>query len=357
MMRYVLGLSMAAILAAVGCSSSSSSPTPLTTTGADAGTTDAGGPKSLCMLADLGGLNDKSFNETAFSGVKQANTSYGFLFDAKESKSAADYQPNMDGFLATKSCTVIISVGFGSTDVAKDAATKNPDLKFQVLDTAVDPEMPNVWSQLYATEESSFLAGYTAAAFSKSGKVATFGGMQIPPVMDFMDGFAKGVEYYNSKKAAQVQLIGWDRQARTGLFSNDFNDKTKGKTMGEDLLNQGVDVIFPVAGPLGLGTAEAAYVRGNAYVIGVDSDWTQTAPSYKDVVLTSVVKRLDRSVVTMAGAVNDGTFKGGTYRGNLKNGEVDIAPFYGFDAKISADIKADLASIRQDIIDGKIQAK
>src|SRR5262249_43156804 len=157
-------------------------------------------------------------------------------------------------------------------------------------------------------------------------KVGTFGGINIPPVTDFMVGFQEGIEYYNTKHSATVQLIGWDNAKKDGLFTGDFNDQDKGKQFGQNLLDEGADIIMPVAGPVGLGAAAAVKAAGNAMLIGVDQDWFVSAPEYDDIVLTSVQKRLDLSVENAAKAVADGSFKGGVHVGTLASGEIGIAP-------------------------------
>jgi basic membrane protein A and related proteins len=340
----------------LGCSSSSSEPAPGPTATPDAGDA-ATTVNKICMVADIGGLNDRSYNQTAFDGVKQAKTLYGWEIEVAEAKSEADYTPDTDRLAQTGKCALIVEVGPLLFDVTKAAAAKYPSQKFQIFD-AVLPEAPNVWGQGYAIDEPSFLAGYVAAAVSKTGVVGTFGGVKIQGVIDFMDGFALGVEYYNTKNAKNVQVIGWDVASQTGTFAGTFIDKTKGRQIGEDFLNQKVDIIFPVAGGVGLGAGDAMLARGgtNMWLIGVDSDWTQSAPAaYTDLILTSVLKKLDRSVVSAVKALVEGTFKGGEYRANLASGQIDLNGFGKYDSMVPVQVKTDLEQIRADIIAGKIK--
>jgi basic membrane protein A len=333
------------------CSSSTSNPSAGVDAGADAG----GPPGTVCLVADTGGLDDHSFNETAFDGVKQAKVQYGWEGIASEAQSAADYAPNIQKFIASGKCNLIVTVGFTLTDATAAAADATPGAHFQLLDATTDPLRANVWGQLYATDQASFLAGYVAAGTSKTGVVGTFGGMQIPPVTSFMNGFALGVAYYNKQNAANVQILGWDVQAQTGRFTGDFVNQQTGGAVAQDFLSQGADIIFPVAGAVGFGAAGVVLAHGgSAYVIGVDNDWTVSAPAYASVTLTSVVKKLDKSVLTAVGALVNGTFKGGTNTSLLASGEVDIAPFHQLDSVVPAKVKTDLDTIRAGIVSGAI---
>jgi len=152
-------------------------------------------------------------------------------------------------------------------------------------------------------------------------------------------------------------VLGWDVARQDGLFTGNFDRTDDGRRIGEDLLNEGADIILPVAGRVGLGTAALVQELGNAYLIGVDSDWAETYPEYADIMLTSIEKRLDVSVVFTVQSIVDGTFTGGTHIGTLETGEVGLAPFYKFDSLISNEVKADLEQIKQDIIAGKIKTK
>lgn len=310
----------------------------------------------ICQVTDVGGIDDKSFNQTAWSGAQRVAAEFNAEARYLESQQQTDYEKNLQEFLKSD-CDLIVTVGFLLGDATKAAAEANPDQKFQILDFAYDPPIPNVWGQVYATDQGAFLAGYVAAAVSKTGKVGTFGGINIPPVTDFMIGFELGVKYYNEKNNANVQVLGWDTAKGDGLFTGNFESTDDGRRLGETLMDEGADVIMPVAGPVGLGTAAAIKERGNAYLIGVDSDWYESAPEYKEVVLTSVLKRLDVSVFEAARAVADGTFTGGTKVASLANDGVGIAPFHDLDAIVPQQVKDDLPGIIKDIVDGKIKTK
>jgi basic membrane protein A len=307
----------------------------------------------VCEVTDTGGIDDKSFNATAWKGVTDAETQLGIQGKYLESKEVADFEKNINAFLDEK-CDMIITVGFLLSDATKAAATANPNVKFSIVDNSYDPIIPNVVSQAFQTDEAAFLAGYLAAGVTKTGKVGTFGGMQIPTVTIFMDGFARGVAYYNQAHSTTVQVLGYDPTAKTGLFTNDFNDQQKGNDMAVSLMDEGADIILPVAGPVGLGAAAAVKARGNAYIIGVDSDWYLTAPDYKSIELTSVMKLMDVTTLNVIKSGMDGSFKGGNTVGTLANGGVALAPFHDLDSLVSSSLKSELDQVKADILSGKI---
>ena len=329
---------------------------PAEPTMAPAEPTMAPAPKlKACQVTDTGGIDDKSFNATAWKGVEDAVAKLGVEGKYLESKEVADFEKNLNAFVEEK-CDVIISVGFLLGDATKAAAENNPDMKFSIVDYGYDPIIPNVVGQVFNTDEAAFLAGYLAAGMTKTGKVGTFGGLPIPTVTIFMEGFAKGVSYYNTAKSAKVVVLGWDlANPDKGLFTNSFDDQNMGKEFGNSLMDEGADIIMPVAGPVGLGTAAAIKERGNGMLIGVDSDWFLTAPTYADITLTSVLKKMDVTSFDVIKSVQDGKFAGGFVTGDLKNTGVDLAPFHDMDSKVSAELKAELDKVRAGLLDGTIK--
>jgi basic membrane protein A len=162
------------------------------------------------------------------------------------------------------------------------------------------------------------------------------------------------VEYYNEQHGTSVETLGWDPATQTGLFTGNFESLDDGRAMGESLMDEGADIILPVAGPVGLGTAAAAQERGGVYIIGVDVDWTITSPEYTDITLTSILKKMDVTTFKAINAALDGTFEGGVVVGTLENEGVDIAPFHVLDDMVSGALKAELDGVRAGIIDGTI---
>jgi len=306
-----------------------------------------------CQVTDTGGIDDKSFNATAYKGVTDAVAQLGVEGKFLESQQQTDYEKNINAFL-DEGCDLIITVGFLLGDATAAAAGANPNQKFSIVD--VDYlDFPNLLGQAFKTDQAAFLAGYVAAAVTQTGKVGTFGGIQIPTVTVFMDGFALGVQYYNSQKGTSVEVLGWDPATQTGLFTGNFESTDDGRAMGETLMDEGADIIMPVAGPVGLGTAAAVQERGGGYIIGVDSDWTLTSPEYTDITLTSVLKKMDVTTFNAIKAVVDGTFAGGLTVGTMENGGVALADFHSLDSMVSAELKAELEQIKAAIIAGTIQ--
>ena len=307
----------------------------------------------VCQVTDAGGIDDKSFNATAYKGVLAAVDELGVEGKYLESQQQTDYEKNINAFLE-EDCDLIVTVGFLLGDATAAAAGANPDQKFAIVDFAYDPMFENVLGLTFDTAQAGFLAGYAAAGMTQTGKVGTFGGIQIPPVTVFMDGYAWGVAYYNQVKGTNVEVLGWDPAAQTGLFTSNFESTDDGRALGETLMDEGADIIMPVAGPVGLGTAAAVQERGNAYIIGVDTDWYVSAAEYAPIILTSVLKNMDVAVFDASKAVVDGTFAGGVYVGTLENGGVGLASFHDLDSMVPAELKAELDDVKAKIISGEI---
>ena len=303
----------------------------------------------ICQVTDVGGIDDKSFNATAWKGIEDSVADFGVEGQYLESQEQSDYETNINAFIE-QGCAVIITVGFLLGDATAAAAEANPDQEFGIIDFAYDPAIDNVTGHVFATDQAAFLAGYVAAATTETGVVGTFGGIPIPPVTVFMDGFWYGVQYYNAQKGTDVQVLGWDPAAPDqGLFTGNFESLDDGRALGVSLMDEGADVIMPVAGPVGLGTAAAVQERGNAWIVGVDNDWSQTASDYADVILTSVLKNMDSTVYTQVENYLNGVDSGALIVGTLESGGVGIAG--SFDAELQAELDAAAAGV----IAGEIQ--
>ena len=320
-----------------------------------AATPVAAGTIRVGQITDVGGIDDKSFNATAWLGIQRAIEELGIEGRYLESQQQTDYIKNIQEFV-TQKYDLIVTVGFLLGDATKEMAERHPDRKFAILDFNYEPPLPNVLGMVFATDEAAFLAGYVAAGMTKTGTVATFGGLPIPPVTIFMEGFEAGVKYYNQVKGTRVRLLGWNSQTQRGVFAGNFESTDDGRRIAESFFDEGADIVMPVAGPVGLGSAAAARDRG-AMIIGVDTDWYVSAPEFGSTYLTSVVKRMDVAVYDVIKMVLEGRFKGGTYVGTLANGGVDIAPFHEYEDKVPAWLKAEVEQIRQKIINGEIDIR
>jgi basic membrane protein A len=311
------------------------------------------------MVTDTGGIDDRSFNASAWAGLQAAKEAQSSVEPKYVASTAeADYEPNLRQFV-TQKCNFILSVGGLMGDATKKVAAENTSQQFGIVDSSVEGAT-NVFPMQFATEQAAFLAGYVAAGYSKTGKVATYGGLKIPPVTVFMDGFADGVAHYNKIKSKNVKVIGWDKAKQNGTFAENFGDQNKGKTITNSQVSQGADVVMPVAGGTGLGTADVAKASGGKVsVIWVDQDGCKSAEQYCDVFLTTVVKNITDAVETAVADGASGKTLGSTpgYLGTLENSGVSIAPFNQFDSKVDAGLKAEVEKLKADIIAGTVKVE
>jgi basic membrane protein A and related proteins len=193
------------------------------------------------MVTDVGGIDDKSFNATSWKGVEDAIAQLGIEGRYLESQQQTDYAKNITEFLQ-QNYNVIVTVGFLLGEDTSKFAQANPNVPFAIVDYGYDPVIPNVLALTFSTDQAAFMAGYVAASMTKSGKVGTFGGMDIPTVTIFMKGFAQGVAYYNEKNGTKVEVLGTD------FYVGNFESTDDGRRAGESLMDEGADIIMPVAG-------------------------------------------------------------------------------------------------------------
>ncbi len=306
-----------------------------------------------CIVSDSGGFEDKSFNQTSYAGLEAAAETLGIETGEIESNAPSEFEDNINA-MVQQDCNSITTVGFLLGDATEKAAKKNPDVDFSIVDYGYAKPPKNLKGLLFNTAEPSYLAGYLAAGVSESGIVGTFGGAQIPSVTAFMDGFQLGIERYNEDNGTDVQLVGWDRETQKGTFTQDFESKTKGQNAAEEEITQGADIIFPVAGPAGLGALDAVQDQG-LKAIWVDTDGCESAAEYCDVLLTSVMKGMDVAVHDAITASANGNFDNTPYTGTLENGGVGLAPFHEQEGAVPAELAGKLDELRQQIIDGEIK--
>ncbi|HEY0186504.1 MAG TPA: BMP family ABC transporter substrate-binding protein [Cellulomonas sp.] len=347
-MIRVAALSGALALALAACGSAPEDDAS-STGGTDAATVDF----KACMVSDSGGFEDKSFNQSGAEGLDQAGDELGVEVVKVESTSETDFTPNVAS-LVSQDCDLIIGVGYLLADAMTAAAEENPDIEFALVDSAFNEELDNAQPLLFNTQEAAYLAGYVAAGTTSTGVVATFGGIQLPTVTIFMDGFADGVAKYNEDNGTSVTLLGWDKEAQTGSFTGDFENQTNGQNLAKGFIDQGADIIMPVAGPVGLGAAAAALEAGDVSIIGVDADWYETAPDYSSIVLTSVMKEIGQAVYDTVEAASEGNFSNTAYVGTLENGGIGIAPFHDFESVVPADVSSAVDDLSAQIISGDL---
>jgi basic membrane protein A len=319
-------------------------------------------------VTDMGGVDDKSFNALGWKGVTDAKAQLGVDGKYLESTQQSDYAKNIQQMLSEK-MDLIVTVGFLLGVDTASAAKANPNQKFAIIDYSFpdcwpgavvgtdcgsDVDLTNVRGLMFQTDQAAFLAGYLAAGMTTTGKVGTFGGIALPTVTIFMKGYEAGVKYYNQKHSTSVAVIGWDNATGEGLFTGNFNSTDDGRSFATSMVQENVDIIMPVAGPVGLGSAAYCQESGKCLIIGVDADWYDTAPEYKSVELASVLKKVDVAVFKTIQDVVNGTFTGGTVNYTIADGGVDLGPFHDFDSQVSADLKAEIAQAKQDLIKGTL---
>lgn len=311
-----------------------------------------------CVVSDAGGFDDKSFNQLSFEGMVQAAHELGVEYKNVESNSETDFAPNIEN-LVSQGCNAIVSVGFALSAATVEAATANEGVDFILVDDAADNDFDgekdaeNVKPLLYNTAEAAFLAGYLAAGYSEAGKVGTYGGMEFPTVTIFMDGFYQGVNYYNEENGTAVEVVGWN--GSTGSFTGGFDAGPEAKTVAQNIIDQGVDVLLPVGGPIYQSGLQAIKESNrDIALIGADADLFVTDPSTEDFVLTSILKDMKLSVyeATMSSANDE--FDPTAYIGTLENEGVGIAELHNFEDKVDPELWTAVQDLQQQIIDGDV---
>jgi basic membrane protein A len=354
----VLVLGAGALVAPLAASSSSA--TTSRTAPVHSTTTKApqAGKFLACMVTDTGGIDDRSFNASSWQGVQEAESAT-IAGKYLQSTSESNYIPNIDAFIAEK-CGIIVTVGFLMGGDTQTAAKAHPGQKFAIVDYTYSPAVKNIDALVFDTVQDGFLGGYLAAGMSKTHKVATFGGLKLPTVTIYMDGFWDGVQYYNRQhpKLTPTKVLGWSEVTQNGSFTGDFTNQTKGEQLTATFISEGADIVFPVAGNVGLGAAAAVKSAdnsgGNVNMEWVDTDGCVSAPQYCKYFITSVTKGIQAAVKNSIVTTASGQFKGGNYIGTLANGGVALTPFHDFSSKVPTTLKNELAKIKAGIESGKI---
>ncbi|KLU09125.1 BMP family protein [Kocuria sp. SM24M-10] len=309
-----------------------------------------------CIVSDSGGFQDRSFNQNSYEGLQAAQESMGIEIQQAESQAETDFVPNLNS-MVQQGCDLTVAVGFLLADATREAAEANPESNFAIVDDA-SIELDNVKPLVYNTAEAAFLAGYVAAGTTQTGKVAAYGGMDIPTVTVFMDGFADGVAHYNETKGENVELLGWNKDAQDGTFVNSFTDTSAAKTTTQNFINEGADIIMPVAGQAALGTLDAVVAANDGgdevRFVWVDADGYETLDQGQQYQLTSVLKQMSTSVQDVVENSAEGEFSNEPYIGTLENGGVGIAPYHDQEEAVGEELAAEVEQLQQDIIDGTV---
>ena len=260
------------------------------------------------MVTDVGGVNDKSFNQTSWEGL-QALDPEVFEVNYLESKTDADYQTNINTFI-DEEYDLIICVGYMLADATREAAEANPDQKFAIIDDASCADLENVACLMFAQEQASYLVGLVAGSVTESNTVGYVQGMVSDSMNLFGIGYIAGV----LEACPEAEVLQYN--------ANNFGDIAGGSTAAKDMITKGADVIYHAAGGTGIGVINTCAEEG-IWAIGVDTDQSTLAPDY---VITSAMKRVDVASQDISKAVADGTYEAGVHLYDLSNGGVDLSP-------------------------------
>ena len=337
-------LAGALVLTACGGSSTSSTDT---TPGSSGSSSSA--PKSdlkVGLAYDIGGRGDQSFNDAAARGLDKAKTDLGIETKELEASNGEPESAKEERLrvLATAGYNPVIAVGFAYSGSVAKVAKEMPDTKFAIIDDAAAVG-DNIANLLFASEQGSYLVGVAAGLKTKTNNVGFVGGVDVPLINTFQAGYEAGVKATNPKVKVQVKYL-----TQPPDFSG-FGDPAKGKTAAAGMFDAGADVVFQVAGGSGGGVFEAAQAAGGK-AIGVDSDQYNTAdPKVKDVIMTSMLKKVDVAVYDFITSVNDDKFTAGTTTYDLAKDGVGYATSGG---QVD-DIKTQLEDAKAKIISGEIK--
>lgn len=325
----ILSMALMATVAMVGCSSSDEK--------AEEKIYNVG------IVLGEGGANDQSFNQSSIEGLEKAKSELGINGTYLEATQDADYVPNIDVFI-DQNVDLIIGVGYTTADAMLDAAKSYPERNFVIIDHNYEEDGVEIPSNMicvtFDEREAAYLVGLIAAQMSETNKVGFIGGMEIPNITRFEEGFVAGIKAGNP----DTQYV--------SQYANSFDDAGLGKSIANQMYSKGADVIFSAAGGVGTGAIESAK-ENNKYAIGVDMDQNNLAP---DNVITSAMKRVDIGVLDIIDKAKSGSFEGGkavVY--GLKEEAVGIAP--SSDKNVPKEILDLVEQQKQLIIDGKLNIK
>ena len=286
------------------------------------------------MVTDVGGVNDGSFNQSAWEGLQRAGEAFGCEVKYIESKGDADYVPNIESFL-DEDYDLIVCVGYMMADAVRDAAELYPDQKFAIIDDASNADLDNVTCMMFEQEQASYLVGLAAGYTTESNIVGFVTGAANETMNSFGYGYCAGVLDANP----DATILQYN--------ANNFGDASGGKTAVNTMVTKGADVVFHAAGGTGIGVIDGCK-ENKIWAIGVDSDQSPLAP---ETILTSALKRVDNACYDATKKTILGTLEGGVETYDLAAGGVDIAPTTD---NLSKDVLEKIEDAKKDIIAGDL---
>ncbi|MBC8063119.1 MAG: BMP family ABC transporter substrate-binding protein [Clostridiaceae bacterium] len=303
-------------------------------------------PFKVGIVLSIGGLGDKSYNDSAYKGVQLAVKKLGIEFDYIEPSTTINSEVNLGANhlrqYAKEKYDLVIATGFLLKDGCEQVAREYPDVKFILIDSIVDA--PNVTDLVFKAEEGSFLVGSVAGLVTKTNVIGYIGAQDIPFFRKFQGGYMQGVSLVNPKAKVISKYV-------NGL--NPFLVPNRGNELANELIDQGADVIYTAAGSTGIGAIEACKKRG-VYAIGVDNDQDYIE---KGTVITSMVKKVDKAVYDSIELAVKGNLKPGILEFGVSNGGTDTSEFLYTKAQLPAGTLEKINGIKKDIISGKIKIK
>jgi basic membrane protein A len=295
------------------------------------------------LVTDVGEIDDKSFNQSAWEGVKKAESELGAHVEYVETKDAKDYAANIELF-ADKGYDVIVTVGFALGQATVEEAAKYPNVKFIGVDQFQGEPVENVAGLLFPEDKAGFMAGALAAQLSKTGTIAAVLGTDlVPPVVAFKEGYEAGARYINP----DITIIS---TYHPGGLDVAFVDPEWGAATAKQAIDQGADVVFGAGGKTGNGALIEVASHEGLYCIGVDTDQWETVPEAHPCLVSSAMKLITPGVFELIQKAQDGEFPSGNYFGS-----VGLAPFHDFDSQIPQEVKDKLEEIKTGLFDGTIE--
>jgi basic membrane protein A len=309
---------------------------------------------TIGLSTDEGGLNDKSFNQSADEGVKKAKDEFGFNYKFLESAKKEDYTANLESLIEEGS-NLTFAIGFQMFDAVTAVAKNHPDKNLAIIDSEV--KLPNVASIMFKEQEGSFLMGVIAGKMTKTNKIGFIGGKDFDLINRFEVGFAAGVKSVNPEAAKGLLSTDGKSAGTTVKYADSFIDSAKGKELAKSLYNDGCDIVYHAAGGVGIGLFTAAKELKDAgkevWAIGVDKDQAAEMPDYAGVILSSMMKRVDAATYNQSVAISKNEFKGNTtVTLGLKEKGVGIAETSS--KNVPKDVLKEVTKYENQIIDGKI---
>ncbi|MGI8434846.1 MAG: BMP family lipoprotein [Nocardioidaceae bacterium] len=368
---WFVAVGLATSVIAAGCANDQSTTSDATTPASTSASSSTGGQaepvqpavtlKDLCasdysdikapagfkagLVTDVGTVNDGSFNQFAYEGLKAAEACFGIETDFIETASQADYNNNLTTIL-TNDPDVVVTTGFLLADSTLKYANDNPDVDWIGIDQFQEAYPDNYEGILFREDQGGYLAGALAALLTESDVIGVVAGREdVPPVVRYVNGYEAGAKSINP----DVQVL--------RVYNSSFDDPAKGASDAKQMIGEGADVIFGAGGITGSGGVRAAAESG-AWAIGVDQDQYATifgsgSANGADRIASSAVKRVDLGVFTQIAAAIEGKFKGGIFQLTAQNDGITYAPPH--DAAVPADVSQKLEDIRAGLADGSIE--